>query len=112
MFDVWDGFNSFGGHWENGEKDTVYKPDTQTDNLITFMKTHAGGEKPLIAVNGYYPPHDPYTVPERFYEPYRGKGAPFAGYYEAVSAVDEAVGRLVDAVDELGIAENTIIIKR
>ena len=63
MFDVWKGFNSSGGHWVDDVQDGVYKPDRQTDEMIAFIKEQAGRDKPFFAVNGFYPPHDPYTAP-------------------------------------------------
>ena len=110
LFDVWEGFNSLGGHWVDNRRDGVYKPHQQTDQMIEFIKEQGTSGKPFFAVNGYYPPHDPYTAPKEFYEPYRGKGVPYAGYYAAVSAIDYNVGRLMTVLDELGIAENTIVV--
>ena len=110
MFDVWKGFNSLGGHWIDGRKDGVYKPDLQTNQLINFLEGQACADKPFIAVNGFYPPHDPYTAPKRFYEPYRGKGVPFAGYYAAVSALDYNVGRTMETLDRLGLRDDTIVV--
>jgi len=110
MFDVWKGFNSSGGHWVDDVQDGVYKPDRQTDEMIAFIKEQAGSDKPFFAVNGYYPPHDPYTAPKRFYEPYRDQGVPHAGYYAAVSAIDDNVGRLVTALEAAGLTEDTVIV--
>ena len=110
MFDVWSGFNSSGGHWVDDVQDGVYKPDQQTDEMIAFVKAQAGNDKPFFAVNGYYPPHDPYTAPKRFYEPYRDQGVAYAGYYAACSAIDDNVGRLVAALEEVGLTEDTIIV--
>lgn len=110
FFDHWRGFNSMGGHWVDNKRNGVYKPDLQTDQMIEFIREQADSDKPFIAVNGYYPPHDPYTAPEEFYEPYRGKGVPYAGYYAAVTAIDHYVGRLMNALDELGLRENTIVV--
>lgn len=110
MFDVWEGFNSMGGHWENGELNGNYKADIQTDRMIEFMKGHQGSGKPFIAVNGFYPPHDPYTAPKKFLDMYRGRGIPNPGYYAAVSALDENVGRVMAALDDMGISDNTVVI--
>jgi choline-sulfatase len=110
MFDVWEGFNSLGGHWVDNKQDGVYKPDRQTDQMIAFLKEQVGSDKPFLAVNSYYPPHDPYTAPKEFYETYRDKGVPYAGYYAAVSAIDHNVGRLTATLDELGLTENTIVV--
>lgn len=108
--DVWEGWNSGVTHWVDGEIDGVYRPDLQTDQLIEFMRGQVNAGKPFLAVNGYYPPHNRYTAPKRFYEPYRGKGILRAGYYAAVSNLDYNVGRIVAALDELGLRENTILV--
>jgi len=100
----------YGGHWVDDVKDGVYKPDLQTDQMIAFIEAQASEDKPFFAVNGYYPPHDPYTAPKQFYEPYRDQGVPFAGYYAACSALDHNVGRLVDALEAKGLSENTVIV--
>lgn len=110
FFDVWEGWNSLGGHWVDNKRDGVYKPDLQTDQMIGFLKTQSKSDKPFLAVNSFYPPHDPYTAPKEFYEPYRDKGVPYAGYYAAVSALDHCVGRLTAAMDEFGLTENTIVV--
>ena len=110
MFDVWDGFNSQGGHWVDGIRDGLYKPDVQTDQLIEYLKQRKSAGGPFIAVNGYYPPHTPYTAPKRFYEHYRGCGVPFAGYYAGVSAIDDNVGRVMQAIEDIGLTENTIVV--
>ena len=110
VFDVWEGFNSMGGHWEDGKLYGEYKPDAQTNQMIAFMQHQKATGKPFIAVNGYYPPHDPYTAPKRFMDMYRGRGIPHPGYYAAVSALDENVGRVTAALDELGISDNTVVI--
>lgn len=110
MFDTWMGFNSQGGHWQDGQLDGIYNPDLQTDQAIAYIRERAEkSDQPFMVVNSFYPPHDPYTAPQKYYEPYRGKGVPFVGYYAAVSALDANVGRMLDAIDEAGIAENTIV---
>ena len=110
LFDEWHGFNSLGGHWVDDRRDGVYKPDRQTDQLLAFVRDRVASDVPFFAVNGFYPPHDPYTAPTRFYEPYRGKGVPYAGYYAAVTALDHNVGRVIAALDELGIRGNTVLV--
>ena len=110
LFDVWKGWNSLGGHWVNNKHGGLYKPALQTDQMIDFLKEQEQSDKPFIAVNSFYPPHDPYTAPKEFYEPYRGKGVPYAGYYAAVSALDHYVRQITDTLDELGLTEDTIVV--
>jgi len=110
IFDIWEGFNSHGGHWVDGIKDGMYKPDLQTNHCIKFLEEATREERPFIMVQGYYPPHDPYTAPKRFYKPYKDKGVPFPGYYAAVSNIDYNVGRIIEALNRTDLRENTILI--
>lgn len=111
--DVWNAFNSLGGHWVDGRQsfqDGVYKADVQTQNAVAYLRTRAANAKPFLLVQSYYPPHDPFTAPAEFYAPYRGKGVPFAGYYAAVSALDHYVGEMVAALRDTGLDRRTIVI--
>lgn len=112
FFDTWrESFNSRFHHWVDGKKEGLYRPDLQTDACIDFIRRWAdGGGGPFAMVQGYYPPHDPFTAPERFYQPYRDRGVPFAGYYAAVSNIDWNLGRILDALDETGLREQTMVI--
>ena len=111
-FDVWNGFNSHGGHWEGGLQSFQggrFKPETQTDELIEFVECRRSQSRPFIAVQSFYPPHNPFTAPTECYEHYRGRGVPFAGYYAAVSALDACVGRIRATLLRTGLAENTLV---
>ena len=111
-FDVWSGFNSHGGHWEDGRQSFQggrFKPDTQTDELIGFLEGEQVRKQPFIAVQSFYPPHNPFTAPTEFYRYYRGRGVPFAGYYAAVTAIDACVGRIRKALSQTGLDGSTIV---
>jgi choline-sulfatase len=111
FFDVWEeSFNSRFGHWIDGKLDGEYRPDRCTDAAIAFLEKQADADKPFVAVVSYYPPHDPYSAPKRFYEPYRGKGVPYAGYYAAVSALDEDLARMRATLATTGLKDNTVVI--
>jgi choline-sulfatase len=110
VFDVWEGFNSLGSHWVDSLIDGQYRPDVQTDQCIEFLRSRASVREPFVMVQAYYPPHDPFTAPRRFYKLYRDKGVPFAGYYAAVSNIDYNTGRIIRALDELGLMENTMVL--
>jgi choline-sulfatase len=110
-FDVWEeSFNSRVHHWIGGLDSGVWRPGLQTDRSIAFLDSRQAGGPPFIMVQGYYPPHDPYTAPKEFYEPYRDKGVPFPGYYAGVSAVDYETGRILDALERNGLRHNTLVI--
>ncbi|MBI1775646.1 MAG: sulfatase-like hydrolase/transferase [Proteobacteria bacterium] len=110
-FDVWEAsFNSRVHHWVGGLDSGKYRPELQTDRAIEFLRGRKPGDAPFLIVQGFYPPHDPYTAPQRFYAPYRGRGIHCAGYYAAVTALDHEVGRLLAALEDTQQADDTAIL--
>jgi len=110
-FDVWEAsFNSRVNHWVGQVDSGKYRPTLQTDFAVDFIHSRKPGDAPFLMVQGFYPPHDPYTAPQRFYEHYRNRGVPFAGYYAAVTALDYEVGRMLDALEDSRQRDNTVII--
>ena len=103
-----------------------YDAFAQTEAAIRLLKTR-DREKPLFLMLSWGPPHSPYdSAPERFkklYEPEKLHYRPnvsfesrymamrdLPGYYAHVSALDSCLGMLMETVDELGMAENTIFV--
>lgn len=104
-----------------------YDAAAQTEQAIEFMRT-CGRKKPFSLMLSWGPPHNPYhTAPERFrrqvdaatlqLRPNVPAGFPaeearreLAGYYAHILALDELFGRLMDRLDELGLAEDTIVV--
>jgi arylsulfatase A-like enzyme len=102
-------------------------PEGETDEAIQFMEDHAKrhGDAPFAVVMSWEPPHWPYDqYPQEFnvYDPAQVDLPPnvpvqmadfarreIAQYYGNVSALDAQMGRLLEALDRLGIAEDTIV---
>ncbi len=92
--------------------DGKYGPDVYTDYVNDFMERNAGGDDPFFV---YYPmalPHGPFMPTPHsdvWAEGNRHKGN--RKYYaDMVEYMDHVIGRVVDKVNELGIAENTLIL--
>jgi arylsulfatase A-like enzyme len=114
-----------------------YEPEAQTDLALKFL--HENADEPLCLFLSWGPPHDPYhQVPEKYrqlYDPERlelppnvpetpdfsqaplgrmdsesGMRRTIADYYAAITALDEQLGRILSTIDELNIAENTIVV--
>ncbi len=107
----WDGYDVF----------------VQTNCAAEYIRAHARDARPFALFLAYGPPHDPYdTAPAEFragYEPAALTLRPnvpaseaedvrqkLAGYYAHVTAIDEAVGRLVAALRGAGLFDNTVLI--
>ena len=69
-------------------------------------------DQPFFAYIPTNAPHSPYDVPDSYIEPYRAKGLndKDARIYGMITNIDENVGRLLDRLDRLGLAKNTIVI--
>ena len=103
-----------------------YRVDAQTDAVIRNINSHQ--DRPFFIFNSYIEPHhqnhrDDYPPPVGYLERYRGRWVPpdlaalggsthqhLAGYLGMIKRLDEALGRLVDALISLDLLENTIIL--
>ncbi len=108
---------------QNGQirKDTKgkYGEDVWVEFLKDFMRRHKNGDKPFFV---YYPmtlPHWPFVptpksqdwgIQEKMHPPLGTTGGDVKYFPDMVAYMDEVVGRVVDAVDDLGLKENTLII--
>ena len=120
-FDEFLGFCA--GHWNNyfdtrlrHNQDTVhtegYITDVLTDGAIEFIQNSAAAGAPFFCYVPYNAPHGPFQVPDRYFEKYRqlGADAKNAAVYGMVENIDDNVGRLLDALETLGISEHTIVV--
>jgi arylsulfatase len=88
--------------------DLEYRPliDRElTDRAISFMKRNAKADKPFFVYLPYTATHFP-TMPHPDFADKSGKGV----WSDMLMQIDSYVGELLDTVDDLGIAEDTIFI--
>jgi arylsulfatase A-like enzyme len=84
--------------------DGKFGPDLYADHLISFMKQHR--DQPMFLYHAMALPHTPFvTTPD---EP--KAESPLDKHKAMVRYMDKEVGRLVAALDELGLREKTIIV--
>lgn len=114
--------------------------DLSTEYAIEFLRKQKGSGKPWSLVVGFKSPHGPFEPPERAADRFAGEQArtvpnlnvPAAymgakpprppvdsaattvpvnlGYFRCISAVDDCLGRLLESLDTLGFADNTVVI--
>jgi arylsulfatase A-like enzyme len=103
-----------------------YRVDGLTDAAIRFVDARQA--EPFFLFLSYLEPHhqnqiDDYPPPDGYRERYEGLAVPsdlaalggstrqhLAGYYGIVKRLDEALGRLRDALKSLDLSENTILV--
>ncbi len=103
-----------------------YRVDALTDAAIRYIDAHR--HDPFFLFISYLEPHhqnqtDDYPAPDGYRERYTGQWIPpdlaalggsthqhIAGYYGMVKRLDEAFGRLLDALKSLALLDDTIIL--
>jgi choline-sulfatase len=115
--------------------ETQYVTDLFTDRALDFLDEHGKGEKPFCLSVHYTAPHAPWYREEQpediwhMYEDSEFSSIPvlpphpwggwdptpqkrretLEGYFTAITAMDRNVSRLLDRLDALGIADDTIV---
>lgn len=112
-----------------------YITDRITDEALKMLDKYVAGGHPFYLSVHYTAPHSPWTghpqdivdsyddcpfesCPQEPRHPWAismtdqhlGNRESLKGYFAAVTAMDENVGRILDRVEELGIRDNTLII--
>ncbi len=89
----------------------TYGPDLYTDYLIDFMQRNR--DRPFLALHNMVLPHPPFEPTAAQLDPAQVTEEPHPAdsYFRGmVKYADEIIGRMVDALDELGLAENTVVL--
>jgi arylsulfatase A-like enzyme len=119
------GFDEFfgfcGGHFPNYFNATLQHNgrDVETDGFITDVLTDKALEwitenkdDPFFCYIPYNAPHKPFQVPDKYFNKYAEKGFDIktATIYGMIENLDDNIGRITDAMSELGLDENTILV--
>ena len=103
-----------------------YRVDALTDAVIRYVDGHRN--EPFYLFTSYIEPHhqnhlDDYPPPDGYRERYTGRWAPpdlaslggsahqhLGGYFGMVKRLDEALGRILDALKSLDLLDDTILL--
>lgn len=121
------------------EFENRYITDVITENALNNLEELGNGNQPFYLSVHYTSPHSPWdennhpreyldmykdcecnSCPELPIHPNQVNSAPYGvgearkknikGYYAAITAMDNGIGRILDKIEALGIADNTIIV--
>ena len=103
---------------------TGFEPDYQTDLAIDFIEQNR--QNPFFLVLSWGPPHPPRNPPERtgdLYDPAKltvhgnvpeelesQAQSEYASYYAVCTALDQCLGRVLDALDGADLRDDTIVV--
>ncbi len=105
-----------------------YRVDALTDAMIRYLQARAQDPAPFLLISSFLEPHhqntdDSHPAPNGYADLYADAAMPadlralggnahqqWAGYCGMIKRLDEALGRTMDALESLHLAENTIVI--
>ena len=104
-----------------------YDATAQTQDAIEYLNAHGKDARPFALFLSWGPPHNPYrTGPKEWLDYYDRREPSFrdnvpaqtrdkarsdiAGYYAHITALDECLGRIADALHSNGLDRNTILV--
>lgn len=117
-YDVSDGrtANRAGGTQDKHLTHVVEDPkrtSSVTERAVGFLREQAASEQPFFMQVSYYAVHLRVELTQPTLDRFTAKGAPdrryTAGWAGMLAELDEAVGELLGALDELGLADNTYV---
>jgi len=106
------------------EKLDGFETDALTDKLIDFLERRPKN-RPFFAVLSVQPPHNPYVAPPEYMSHFKADGIRLrpnvplssekrsgwkkglAGYYALIENLDHNIGRILKALEKLGIQDDT-----
>ncbi len=106
---------AYGTHYwnERGEKiaDNLDGDDSRVmmDRVIPFIEQAASQRKPFFAVIWFHTPHLPVVAGPKYARRYAQFALHTRNYYGSVTAMDDQVGRLREALVDARVHENTMV---
>jgi arylsulfatase A-like enzyme len=105
------------GPWRAWDMDKYFGRDIHLTEALTLeakreIRAAVVTGQPFFCYFAHYAPHTPIDPDERFAPKYRAAGLDDteAAYASLIEGVDKSTGDLLNLLDELGIAKNTIVV--
>ena len=88
-----------------------YLPDRLAAEAISKLNEYAKGDQPFFMCLWHYTVHWPIEAPEELYKKYaKGKPGDVQRYQAMVEGMDNAVGKTLNALKDLGLDKNTLVV--
>ncbi|MBP7141393.1 MAG: arylsulfatase, partial [Opitutaceae bacterium] len=86
-----------------------YTTELIARDAVSLVEKH-DQSRPLFLCVTFNAPHGPFEVPEKYTAPYRHRKGNSRIYAGMVAAVDDAIGRILEAFRKRGLMDNTIFV--
>ncbi|TWT64876.1 sulfatase-like hydrolase/transferase [Allorhodopirellula solitaria] len=99
--------------WQRDGKDVIesgYATDLLADEAVRQIRT-SDSESPFCIVVSFSAPHSPFQAPANLVAKYRNNLSETEATYAAmVDSMDQGIGRILDAIDDQQLRDNTIVV--
>jgi arylsulfatase A len=86
-----------------------YSCQIVADTTIAWL-SRRDTSKPFFVCDWFHEPHTPIASPPELVARHSDVGNNAANYYANIENLDSAIGRILDALDDMGLRENTLVI--
>ncbi len=100
----WTGPGQFTDEWLEGDDSEIIM-----DKALDFIIRKSADKKPFFSAIWFHTPHTPVVAGNNQRTKYPERSIQEQHWFGSISAMDEQVGRLREKLQELNIAENTIV---
>jgi arylsulfatase A len=103
-------FDAFYLHNDDEKQSEGYSSDYFTEKALDFIDRNR--DNSFLCYVAYNVPHSPFQVPEEYFGKYIAAGldSTLASVYGMVENMDKNIGKILEKLGELELAENTIVI--
>ncbi len=101
------GFDAYGAFNCSGEQMPFYK---DADHVVAFMEQTQKDQKPFFINMWVHEPHTPHHVVPKYQWGFRNLAEQDNIYASVLAHADDRIGVVLDALDRLGLTENTLVV--
>ena len=89
---------------------TGFSADLVANEAIDWLKEERDTAKPFFLFACFHEPHEPIASAERYTRLYQSEDPAFAAHHGNVTQLDDGFGKLLDALKDLGLKDDTVVI--
>lgn len=110
--DLWDNAYFDGSYIFNGEIVPAkgFCTDVFFDQAHHFIRSQVESKSPFFAYISLNAPHGPLHAPQKYMDMYANQDPDIAAFFGMITNIDDNVAKTRQLLEELGIAENTLLI--
>jgi arylsulfatase A len=86
-----------------------YAAHLVTDEAVFWLREVRDQQKPFFLFVSYHEPHEPIATDPKYEKLYPSEDPSYAPHHGNITQMDDGFGRLLKAVDDLGLRKNTLV---